>query len=99
MMKRREQYSNFLTSKIQQHGLGCLEEQLGQTVNSEGRNKGNVLSSCCGLAWLDARCPPKPLCHCLSSAGQGRKHTMKDLWAKIRAGRDHSPLTTMGKTD
>jgi len=29
--------------------------------------------TCCGLAWLDAKCPPKLLYHSCSSTGQGEK--------------------------
>jgi len=48
--------------------------------------------------WLDSRCPPKPLYHSPSSAGQGRENITKDSWVKIRTGRDHSPVTATGKT-
>jgi len=34
-----------------------------------------------------------------SSAGQGRQNIMKSSWFKLRTGRDHSPVTIMGKTD
>jgi len=27
------------------------------------------------------------------------RNMMKSLWVKIRTGRDHSPITIMGKTD
>jgi len=53
----------------------------------------------CGLVRLDARCPVKPLCHSPSSTGQGRKNTIKGSWVEITTGRDHSPVTIMGKTD
>jgi len=56
------------------------------------------LARCHGLAWLDARCPPKPLYHSPSSAGQGRENMTKGLWVEIRTGRDHSPITVTGKT-
>jgi len=39
------------------------------------------------------------LYHSPSSAGQLRENTTKGLWGKIRTGRDHSPITIMGKTD
>jgi len=52
-----------------------------------------------GLAWRSARCPPRPLYHSLSSAGQGRGNMMKGSRVKIRTGRDHSPITIMDKTD
>jgi len=47
---------------------------------------------------MNAKCPPKPLYHSPSSSGQGRKNMMKGFWVKIRTGRDHSPITIMGKT-
>jgi len=47
----------------------------------------NQLPDCGGLAWLDARCPPKPLYHSPSSAGQERKNTVKGSWVKIRTRR------------
>jgi len=50
------------------------------------------------LAWINARYPPKPLYHCLSSAEQGRGNIMKGSWVKIRTGRDHSEITVMDKT-
>jgi len=54
---------------------------------------------CFGLAWINARCPPKLLYHCPSSAGQGRGDMMKGSRAEIRTRRDHSPVTVMDKTD
>lgn len=33
------------------------------------------------------------------SAGQRRDKITKGLWTEIRAGRDHSAVTVMGKTD
>jgi len=54
---------------------------------------------CFGLAWINARCPPKPLYHSPSSAGQGRRSMMKGSRVEIRTGRDHSPITVMDKTD
>jgi len=38
------------------------------------------------LAWINARCPSKPLYHSLSSAGQGRRNMLKASWVKIRKG-------------
>jgi len=52
-----------------------------------------------GLAWLDTRCPPKQFYHSHASAGQGRENTIKASWVKIRTGKDHSPVTTVGETD
>jgi len=52
-----------------------------------------------GLAWINARCPPKLLWHCPSSAGQGRGDMVKGSRVETRAGRDHSPVTVTGKTD
>ena len=54
---------------------------------------------CFGLAWINARCPPKPFYHCPSSAEQGRENMMKGSTTKIRTGRDHSPITATDKTD
>jgi len=51
------------------------------------------------LAWRNARCPPKLLCHSPSSAGQGRGNAMKASPVETRTGRDHSPITDMDKTD
>ena len=34
---------------------------------------------CFGVAWINARCPPKSLCHCHSSAGQGRGNVTERL--------------------
>jgi len=46
----------------------------------------NVLlfTRCFGLAWINARCPPKPLYHSPSSAGQGRGNMKKGSWVKGR---------------
>jgi len=51
------------------------------------------------LAWINARCPPKPLCHSASSAGQGRGNTMKGSRVETRTERDRSPVTVTDKTD
>jgi len=51
------------------------------------------------LAWINARCPPKPLFHSPSSAGQGRGDTMKGWVVEIRTRRHHSPTTVPDKTD
>jgi len=51
------------------------------------------------LAWINARCPPNPLHHSPSSAGQGRGIMMKGSRVEIGTGRDHSPITIMDKTD
>jgi len=51
------------------------------------------------LAWINARCPPKLLCHSPSSAGEGRGNMTKGLRVELRAGRDHSPIIIMNKTD
>jgi len=50
------------------------------------------------LAWINARCPPKPLYHSPSSIGQERGNMMKSLRFEIRTGRDHSPITITDKT-
>jgi len=52
-----------------------------------------------GLAWINARCPPKPLHHSPSSAGQGGGNMMTGSRVKIRTGRDHSPIAVTDKTD
>jgi len=60
----------------------------------------NVLTNqCFGLAWINARCPPKLLYHSFSSAGQRRGDMMEGSRVKIRTGGDHSPITVMDKTD
>jgi len=59
----------------------------------------HTLRRCIDLAWINARCPPKPLCHSPLSAGQGRGNMMKGLRVETRTGRDHSPVTVMHKTD
>jgi len=51
------------------------------------------------LAWINARCPPKPLYHCPSSAGQWRGNLMKGSRVQARIGRDHSPVIVTDKTD
>jgi len=56
-------------------------------------------ANCFGFTWINARCPPKPLYRCPSSAGQGRGGMMKGSWVETRTGRDHSLVTLMGKTD
>jgi len=43
-------------------------------------------TSCFGLAWINARCPPKSHCHCPSSAGQGRGNMMKGSKVETRTG-------------
>jgi len=57
------------------------------------------LSACFGLAWINARCPPKLLYHSPSSTGQGRGNMMKGSRVEIRTGRDHSLVTVTDKTD
>jgi len=51
------------------------------------------------LAWVNARCPPKPLYHSPSSAGQGRGDMMKGSRVETRTGRGHSSITVRDKTD
>jgi len=48
------------------------------------------------LAWINARCPPKLLCHSSCSAGQG-KENMKGSRVETRTGRDHLPITVTDK--
>jgi len=57
------------------------------------------LCNCFSLAWINSRCPPKPLYHSTSSAGQERGNMMKGSRVKIKTGRDHSPITVTDKTD
>jgi len=52
-----------------------------------------------GLAWINARCPPKPLYRSPPSAQQGRGNMMKGSRVEIRTGRGHSPVTVTDKTD
>jgi len=52
---------------------------------------------CFVLAWINATCPPKPLCHSSSSIGQGRRNRTKASRFEIRPGRHHSPITVTGK--
>jgi len=54
---------------------------------------------CFGLAWINARCPPKLLYRSPSSAGRGRGNMMKGSRVEITTGRDHSPITVTDKTD
>jgi len=51
------------------------------------------------LAWINARCPSKPLHHSPSSNEQGRGNMMKHSRVEIRTGRHHSGITVMDKTD
>ena len=83
----------FVESKIQWAQQGSL-----QYKNEDLKQ---VLCSVClaGWPWLDSRCPPKPLYHSPSSAGQGREKITKGSWVKVRTGRDHSAITVTGKTD
>jgi len=57
------------------------------------------LEFCFGLAWINARCPSKPLYHSPSSTGQRRGNMMKGSRVETRTGRDHSAITVMDKTD
>jgi len=57
------------------------------------------LTSCFGLAWINARYPLKWLYHCPFSAGQGRENMMKGSRVDTRTGRDHSSVTVTDKTD
>jgi len=57
------------------------------------------LHRCFGLAWINARCPPKPHYHSPSPAGQRRGSMMKGSRVETRTGRDHSPINTTDKTD
>jgi len=59
----------------------------------------NIFVCCFGLAWINARCPPKPLYYSSSSTGRGRGNMMKGSRVEKRTGRDHSPTTVMDKPD
>jgi len=50
------------------------------------------------LAWLNTRCPQKPLYHSPSSTGQGRGNMMKGSRVEMRTGREQSPISVMDKT-
>ena len=54
---------------------------------------------CFDLAWINARCPPKPPYHSASSTGQGRGNVTKGSRVETRTGRNHSLITVMDKTD
>lgn len=51
-----------------------------------------------GGPWMDTRCPPSHSVLLLSAA-QGRVHMMHGSSVEIRAERDLSPITVMGKID
>jgi len=57
------------------------------------------LKKCFGLAWINAKCPPKPLYHSPSSAGQGKGNMIKGSWVETRTGRVHLSITITAKTD
>jgi len=57
------------------------------------------LDECFGLAWINARRPPKRLYDSPSSAGQGRGNMMKGSRVETSTARDHSPVTATDKTD
>jgi len=75
--------------------LSC--DSFAQVFSLETSKKTEV--ECFGLAWINARCPPKPLSHSPSSTGQGRGNMMKGSRVEIRTGRDHSSITVTDKTD
>lgn len=52
-----------------------------------------------GLTLAGHQEPSKATLSLPSSPGQERENIMKGSWVKIRTGRDHSPVTAMGKTD
>jgi len=58
------------------------------------------LQRCFGLAWINARCPPKPLYHSPSSAGHGRGNRMK-AWRveKGQGGITHRLLSQTKQTE
>jgi len=55
--------------------------------------------NCFDLAWINAKCQPKPLNHSPFSSGQGRGRMMKGSWVEMRTGTDHSPVTVTENTD
>ena len=54
---------------------------------------------CGGLTLAGCQVHTKATLSLPASAEQGRENIMKGLWVKIRTGRDHLPITIMGKTD
>jgi len=67
--------------------------------NKRFRYVSQKTEQCCGLAWLDARYPSKPLYHSPPSTGQGSKSMTKSSWVEIMTKKDHSAVTVMGKKD
>jgi len=62
-----------------------------------------AVGGCGGLTLAGHQVLTKPALSTLylskpSSTGQRRENTTKGSWVKIRRGRDHSPITIMGKT-
>lgn len=53
----------------------------------------HALSGCGGLMLVPTKATLSPL----STAGQGRENVRKGSWVGIRAGRNHSSVTVMGK--
>lgn len=51
----------------------------------------------CGGLTLAEPMSTKPVLLLSSLAGQGRNN-VTNLWAKVRTGKDHSPVTIMDKT-
>jgi len=59
----------------------------------------HLLVCCGGLALAGCQVANKAALLLPPSAGQWRANIMKASWVEIRTGRDHSPVTIMGKTD
>ena len=60
---------------------------------------GICLNCCGGLILPGHQVLTKATLSLPSSAGQGRENRRKNLWVEISTGRDHSPITVMGKPD
>lgn len=59
-----------------------------------------VQFTCCdGLTWMGARCPQSCSVTHLLLSWTGERKCNKKLECKIRTGRDHAPITIMGKMD
>lgn len=52
-----------------------------------------------GLTLAEHQMSTKPVLLLPSLAGQRKKKTTKNLWVKVRTGKDYSPVTIMDKTD
>lgn len=57
------------------------------------------LTKCVGLTLGGSQVPTKAALPLPSSAEQVRENRTKDSWVEVGTGRDHSPVTVVGKTD